>query len=307
MFPIDTNAERPRPRLGRALEHRQAERARLRREPDRSRAEAPRREGRVQPDGGDRDPEAVRADEPRAVGADEREQPLLALDALRARLGEARRDDAERAVPVRSAASAASIDMLAGDADDREVDWVGDLLERGVGADAGDRLARPVHRVGGARELRRLRMLRKSSPPIDPRRARGADTATRRRREERPQRCGDRDVVALVDARLVAPCRGDRELTSTTPLVELARRLEPGVREHGQHGPVLGEHLRDERLDPVLGGAGAELLEQPRADPLPLEFVGDRERDLGRVRVAQPRRSSPARRSAPRRRRPARR
>ena len=36
-------------------------------------------------------------DEPRAVRADEREQPLLALGALGADLGEAGGDDAERA------------------------------------------------------------------------------------------------------------------------------------------------------------------------------------------------------------------
>ena len=45
---------------------------------------------------GDRDAEAVRADQPRAVRADEREQPLLALAPSLPDLGEARRDDDER-------------------------------------------------------------------------------------------------------------------------------------------------------------------------------------------------------------------
>ena len=43
------------------------------------------------------DAEAVRAEETGAVVADEREQALLPLRAFAARLGEARRDDDERA------------------------------------------------------------------------------------------------------------------------------------------------------------------------------------------------------------------
>ena len=71
-------------RLG-ALEQREAECARLRGEPDPARREGARREGRVQADGRGRDAEAVRADEPRSVRADEGEQLLLALDRPRAR------------------------------------------------------------------------------------------------------------------------------------------------------------------------------------------------------------------------------
>ena len=60
--------------------------------------------------------------QPRAVGADEREQPLLPLASLRADLGEAGGDDAERAHALRSASSAASSTRAAGNADDGEVD-----------------------------------------------------------------------------------------------------------------------------------------------------------------------------------------
>ena len=39
---------------------------------------------------------------------------------------------------------------------------------------------------------------------------------------------------------------------------------------------------------PCAGGADGELLQQARSDPLALEVVGDGERGLGGVRVAQP-------------------
>ena len=96
LFPIETNAERPRPRVTAASSSASPsaplcdEKPML---PGRRRA---RREGRVEARAGDGDAEAVRPDQPRAVRADEREQPLLAVDPLAPRLGEARRDDDER-------------------------------------------------------------------------------------------------------------------------------------------------------------------------------------------------------------------
>ena len=125
------------------------------------------------------------------------------------------------------------------------------------------------------------------SPPIDPGRAEAPTTATVRRLEERAQRRCHSDVVALVDARLVAHRRRDRELDLDDAAVERPRRDEADVLEYGQHGPVLGEHLGDERLDPVSGGADGQLFQQAGSDPLALEVVCDSESGLGGVRVAQ--------------------
>ena len=150
-------------------------------------------------------------------------------------------------------------------------------------------------------------MLRKSSPPIVPRRARRADDRDRARLEERPQRGGDRDVVALVDARAVALGRrrsGTR--TSTTPPSSArgdARSRRPRTR--ASIGRFSGSTSATKRSMPTGRRALGELLEQPRADAAALQLVGDGERDLGDRRVAQPRRSSRAPRSA--RRRPRRR
>ena len=92
-------------------------------------------------------------------------------------------------------------DLRARHADHGEVDRLGDLA-RSPSSRARRRPARRARLTGYAAPAKSAaRMLRKSSPPIEPRRVDAPMTATRRRREERPQRRGDGDVVALVDAR----------------------------------------------------------------------------------------------------------
>ncbi len=83
-----------------AFEQREAERSALRGEADAPTGERPRCERRVEPDRGRRDAEAVRADEPCAVRADERQELVLAFAPFGADLREACRDHAERARPV---------------------------------------------------------------------------------------------------------------------------------------------------------------------------------------------------------------
>ena len=150
----------------------------------------------------DGDAEAVRADQPRPVRADEREQPLLALDALAADLGEAGRDDDERAHARRAApASAARARRPPG----RQIT----ARSTGSGISSTDVYARtpatgsPSRLTGYAAPAKSpARMFRKSSPPIEPRRREAPTTATLARLEERPQRGDDGRVVALVDVRL---------------------------------------------------------------------------------------------------------
>ena len=75
---------------------------------------------------------------------DECEQLLLALNAFRAHFGEARGDDAKRADALPQRRFRRLEHVLTRNADDRQVDLVGDLRDRGVAADTGDRFARPV-------------------------------------------------------------------------------------------------------------------------------------------------------------------
>ena len=115
----------------------EAERAALRREADLPRRERARREGRVQPRRRRRHAEAVRPDHARSVLAHEREQLLLSEHALGSDLGEAGGDDEsashsglERILRGRNE------HVLARQADDREVDVLGDLGDARIPAHA---------------------------------------------------------------------------------------------------------------------------------------------------------------------------
>ena len=272
-------------RLG-PLEQREPERSRLRREADPAGREGAWGKGRVEADGGGCDPEAVGPDEARAVGAHERQQLLLAGDALGAGLGEARRDDAQRARPRAERFLGSGEHEVAGKADHAEVDLIADLLEGAVGTHSGDGGTGAVDGIGGAGEPTREDVAEQLAADR-PAAGRGADHGHRAWLEERAQRCGHRDVVALVDSRAVALGRLDREPHLDHAAFERARRHEAGVREHREHRVVLGQDLGDERLDAVGGGALRQLLEQPGADALALELVGDGECRLGRLRVAE--------------------
>ncbi len=75
--------------------------------------------------------------------------------------------------------------------------------------------------------------------------------------------------------------------TVSSPEPALAPDLKPGVLEHGQHGPVLREHLRIETPHPALAPDHRQLLEHPGRRSAALEVVGDRERGLGCARLAE--------------------
>ena len=130
-------------------------------------------------------------------------------------------------------------------------------------------------------------MLRKSSPPIEPRRCEAPITATLRgskngRREATTaswSRASTRSRYRSVDA--IGNC------TSSSPPSSVARQLEAGRLEDAEHGAVVGQHRRHEALDPDLGRACRELLEQTRADAPALMLVGHGEGCLGQLRVAE--------------------
>ena len=96
-------------------------------------------------------------------------------------------------------------------------------------------------------------------------------------------------MVALVHARGEPLGGRDREPHLDGAALELAHDLEADVLEDLEHRAVVREHLGEERLDPERARARGELLQEPGAEPLALELVGDHERDLRRGRVTQPR------------------
>ena len=268
------------------LEQRQPERAGLRGE-----ADVPRRRGaggkrRVQPRCGDGDPEAVGPDQPGAVCADECEQLLLPRRSLAPDLCEAGGDDHERADAVAQRVLDSAQDVLSRHRDHGEIDRIGDRRDRCVAADAGDGRSLRVDGVGGAGEVGLEDIAEElAADRAAPRRR--ADDGDARRLEERPQRCHNGGVVALLDAALEPLGRGDRKLDLDDAARELPLQLEPGALEDAQHRAVVREHLGDEAFDPDLGGPRGQTLQQPGADPASLFGIGDGERRLRERRVAQ--------------------
>ena len=226
MFPIDTKAEKPRPR-SEAFSSSASPRAPLWDEKrDRAGRQRPRAEGRVEAEARNGDTEAVRPDEASPVRAHQAEQELLALAALGADLGEAGGDDAERLDSTRERRLGGLEHQRAGQADDGEVDDLGYLSDGSVRAHAGDRLSAQVDGIGRTGEVggedvsEELAADRAAA-------ARSTDHGDRPRLEEGAEGGGHGEVVALVDARAVQLGGRDREANLEFPAVQLSRHLEP--------------------------------------------------------------------------------
>ena len=215
---------------------------------------------------GDGDPEAVRPDQARAVRPDELEEPLLALDALGAGLGEPGGDHDERP-DARAERLVGGIQHGVRRARRSRRGRPGrDLRDRPVSAHPRDGLALAVDGVGGSEEVR-LDDVPEELAADRAATARCADDRDLSRLEERPERCGDGDVVALRDTFLEQLRAGDREDHLDLSALELARQLEAEGLEDAEHLAVVRDDLGDEPLDPMVGGAQRQLLDEARPDP----------------------------------------
>ena len=251
LVPDRDEGREPEPARGGLLEQREPERTALRREADVARAgSCAGAKVAFRPGAADEDAEAVRADQPRAVGAHEREQLLLAARALARRSRRSRpRSRRARASPSPSPPRPAASTASAGRQMTARSTGSGIVGDRGVGPDAGDRRCLRVDRVGDAAEVRVEDVAEELAADRAAAR-RGADDGDRPRREERRERGGDGDVVALVDRVPVGLGRSDlRGAPRSSPPLELARDGEAGVGEDAQHRPVRRHHLGDERRD----------------------------------------------------------
>ena len=278
----------PQPACARRLEQREPEGAALGREADRTERKRLSGERRVDARRSHGEPEAVRPEQAGAVGANQRQQPLLALRALAAHLGETGGQHAEGPRPP--------LERLAGhlehargrDTDHGQIDGLGKLGGRADGGNASDRCPRSVHRIGASGEAA-LDEIAEHRGPDRSGPGRRADHGDALGSEERLERRDDGLVVAAVDVLAVALGRCDREQHLDRSTRERPRHVEAGIREDAEHGAVLGQDLRHEARDADRPGRGGELLEQPRADALPLQRVLDRECDLCRRRIAEAR------------------
>ena len=131
-------------------------------------------------------------------------------------------------------------------------------------------------------------MLRKSSPPIDPRRGEAPTTAT-----ERGSKNGRSEAVTATWSRsstraVNAAVRAIGNLTSTTPPSSVRVGLKPMFSNTPSIEAFSGSTSATNSSIPALAGPRCELLEQPRSDAAPLPAVGDRERSLCDPAVPQP-------------------
>ena len=286
LFPIDTKLESPSPRASACFEQREAERAALRREREPACRRAPACERRVETRGRRRDAEAVRPDEARAVRANEREQLVLPRALPRAPVSAKPAEMTQSAfTPVEAPTRAASSTCSPGTQMTARSTRPGTSSIVRIPGHAADRLGTAVDRVRGSGEVGGQDVAEELAADRAATRRR-ADDRDRARREERPQRCRDRDVVALVAA-LAARRGGDASTTSMTPSWSSRGGLEPGVVEDPEHRAVLGSTSATNSSMPRRR-LRREALEQAGADAVAVQLVGDRERDLGAGRVAKP-------------------
>ena len=199
---------------------------------------------------------------------------------LVAGLGEPRGDDDDA---VHALARAVEYDLrhrLGGYGDDREVDVAGDLLDRPVSGEPGDRLGLRVdgvHRTGeiGQHEV------------ADQHLADGVLAATRpddgdaARTHEPLNGRGLCTVLARLHHadRRVGGVDGEDETHHA--VFDRALDLVPLLAEHLDHPGVLGQDLGDELLVLAFAARLREVLEQQLTQPAPLMRVLDQERDLG--------------------------
>ena len=123
--------------------------------------------------------------------------------------------------------------------DHREIDGVGDLVDRSVGSHTGDRLPVAVHGVRRTGEVTfqdvAEELAADRAPPL-----RGTDHGDGPRLEERPQGGDDRLVVPGLDTLAVPLGRSDRELHLELATLQRAGQLEAGRLEDADHGAVVG-------------------------------------------------------------------
>ena len=154
-----------------------------------------------------------------------------------------------------------------------------------VAAHAGHRAAVAVDRVGGAGEVG-LEDVAEELAADRAAPARGADDGDAAGLEERAQRGGDGDVVALVDPLLVALGRRDRELDlDLAPASSRVSSKPSPSKTPSMSGCPRAPRRRSARCPrarPL-----RELLDEPGADPAPLVRVRDGERGLRDRGIAQ--------------------
>ena len=252
LLPMDTNAENPSPRALAASSSASPRAPLWDAKPIGPRRKRLSGERRVDARRCHGEPEAVRPEQAGAVGANQRQQPLLSLRALAAHLGETGGQHAEGPRPL--------LERLAGhlehgrgrDTDHGQIDGLGKLGGRADGGNASDRCPRSVHRVGAPGEAT-LDEIAEHRGPDRSGPGRRADHGDALGSEERLERRDDALVVAAVDVLAVALGRCDREHAPRPihPRASASRRSRHPRRRRAWRGSRPGPPPRSSRCRPT--------------------------------------------------------
>ena len=274
------------PTPSRLAEHRHAQRTGLAEEAGPTGERRQRRERRVEPHRpvGVDHAQAVRPDDAHAVlaGGDD-QRPLRVEPGIVAALAESSGDHDQPVHAFRRALLDDRRYRVGRNADDGEVDRVGHIGDRGVGAHARDVPGLLVDREQLAVEAHSQQVAKHQVADLGLVVAR-ADDSDRRREEQPPDRPGLGVLLALVHHLLGHRGLVDVELEVDLAVIEMPDRLVAGIAEDPQHRAVLGEHHGGEPRDTDFARRGGQMFEQRRPDPPSLMGVGDDESDLGLVR-----------------------
>ena len=280
LFPTETNPDSPRPWRASVREHREPQRAALRREADRSLREGVGREGRIQPQRRHGDPQAIRAHQSHPARSRQLQQAAFPPPSGTTALGESGRDHADAARPSVECLAHLPDDRCPGNAYDGQVDRFADIGDPAVRNVVRHRGTRPVHGMDGPGEARVQHVAKElTADRSAPRR--GADDGHRSRCQQGLHRTAHGLVVAGVDALAQPGSSGDREPHPDRPRGAAHLGLESGMRKYVQHRGVRLQHIRPEGADPGVVRGDGQAFEQARADAVALKRVGDCERRLG--------------------------
>ena len=224
-----------------------------------------------------------------AVRAHEREQRGLARGALVPGLGEAGRDDAQRAHARPSASATAQPHRRRGNADHGEVDERPDAAQRSC-APALPRLPRPLRLIGWAAPAKPASStLRKSSPPIVAAPRRGAVDGNAREARERGgatrlRQDGSRRSTRSSKAPLGLGAH--RDLDHAAVARAARTRARSRRRARASHG-CSGRISKTRRSTPAPAARSPSCSSRRVPTPTPCKLLGDGERHLGRRGITQ--------------------
>ncbi len=224
--------------------------------------------------------QAVRSDQPQAVGAGQPDQLALALAALLPGLGEAAGDHDQAVDALGGAVEHDVLDRLRGHGDDGDVDVPGDVPHGAVRRHPGHRVGSRVHDVDPARVVAEHEVAHQE----------GADRVA-------AARCADDGDAARVHERgdggrfgtvLPGSEHADRGVGRVDVELEVHHSLVPAtgdlvtlLTEHLDHAAVVGKHLGHEPVDPAFATGLGQVLEEELGDAAALVRVLDQEGHLG--------------------------